>query len=72
VVRRALALVLIASALKLLNASNAQLLLALVVVGVAGPLLWMAARRTVGLPASWRTERRLTATPTPQRTPVST
>src|SRR5262249_54564372 len=43
VVRRALALVLIASGLKLLDASNGQLLLALVVVGIAGPLLWMAA-----------------------------
>jgi uncharacterized membrane protein YfcA len=61
VVRRALALVLIASGLKLLNASNGQLLAALVLVGVAGPLLWMAARRAVGLPASWRNERRLTA-----------
>ncbi|MFL6115150.1 MAG: sulfite exporter TauE/SafE family protein [Catenulispora sp.] len=60
VVRRALALVLIASGLKLLNASNGQLLAALVIVGIAGPLLWMAARRAVGLPASWRAERRLT------------
>jgi hypothetical protein len=59
VVRRALALVLIASGLKLLDASNAELLVALAVVGVAGPLLWMAARRWAGLPASWRTERRM-------------
>jgi uncharacterized protein len=59
VVRRALALVLIASALKLLDASNVQLLVALAAVGVAGPLLWMAARRRAGLPASWRTERRM-------------
>ena len=59
IVRRALALVLIASGLKLLEASNVQLLGALVVVGVAGPLLWMAARRWAGLPASWRTERKL-------------
>jgi uncharacterized membrane protein YfcA len=72
VVRRALALVLIASGLKLLNASNLQLLLALVIVGIAGPLLWMAARRVVGLPASWRTERRLAATPARQETPVTT
>ena len=63
VVRRALALVLIASGVKLLNATNGQLLAALVVVGVAGPLLWMVARRAVGLPASWRTERRLAASP---------
>ena len=72
VVRRALALVLIASGLKLLSASNGQLLLALVIVGVAGPLLWMAARRAVGLPASWRTERRLSATPARQEAPVAT
>jgi uncharacterized membrane protein YfcA len=70
VVRRALALVLIASGLKLLSASNGQLLLTLVVVGIAGPLLWMAARHAVGLPASWRTERRLLTTHS--RTPVPT
>ena len=72
VVRRALALVLIASGLKLLNASNGQLLLAIVTVGIAGPLLWMAARRAVGLPASWRTERRLVATPAREEAPVAT
>jgi hypothetical protein len=71
VVRRALALVLIASGLKLLDASNGQLLLALVLVGVAGPLLWMAARRTVGLPASWRTERRLGTTADREEAPVA-
>jgi uncharacterized protein len=59
VVRRALALVLIASGLKLIGASNGQLLVVVVVVGIGGPLLWMAARRQVGLPASWRAERRL-------------
>lgn len=68
VVRRALALVLIASGLKLLNASNGQLLAALVIVGIAGPLLWMAARRRVGLPASWRAERRIVAA---EREPVA-
>ncbi len=72
VVRRALALVLVASGLKLLNASNGQLVLALVLVGIAGPLLWMAARRAVGLPASWRTERRLSATPHRTEAPVAT
>jgi uncharacterized membrane protein YfcA len=61
VVRRALALVLIASGLKLIGASNGQLLAVVAVVGIGGPLLWMAARRQVGLPASWRAERRLTA-----------
>lgn len=67
VVRRALALVLIASGLKLVGASNGQLLAVLVVVGVGGPLVWMAARRQVGLPASWRTERRIMSQ---QREPV--
>ena len=59
IVRRALALVLIASGLKLIGASNGQLLLVLPVVGIAGPLGWMVARQAVGLPMSWRTERRL-------------
>ena len=72
VVRRALALVLIASGLKLLNVSNGQLLLTLVLVGVAGPLLWMGARRVAGLPASWRTERRLSATPAREEAPATT
>ncbi len=72
VVRRALALVLIASGVKLLNASNGQLLLAIVTIGIAGPLLWMAARRAVGLPASWRTERRLIATPAREEAPIAT
>jgi uncharacterized protein len=72
VVRRALALVLIASGLKLLNASNGQLLLALATVGIAGPLLWMAARRAVGLPASWRTERRFSTTRHRTQAPVAT
>jgi len=72
VVRRALALVLIASGLKLLNVSNGQLLLTLVLVGVAGPLLWMGARRVVGLPASWRTERRLSASPAREEAPATT
>jgi uncharacterized protein len=65
VVRRALALVLLASGLKLVNASNGQLLAALLLVGIVGPFLWMLARRWVGLPASWRTERRLVRTPEP-------
>jgi uncharacterized membrane protein YfcA len=72
VVRRALALVLIASGLKLLDASNGQLLAALLIVGIAGPLLWMAARRTVGLPASWRTERRLATSLARQEVSAST
>jgi uncharacterized protein len=63
VVRRALALVLIASGLKLVGASNGQLIAAVAVVAVGGPLLWMLCRRAVGLPASWRTERRMLAGP---------
>ena len=59
VVRRALALVLLASGLKLLNLPDVAMVAALATVGVAGPLLWMAARRWAGLPASWRTERKL-------------
>jgi uncharacterized membrane protein YfcA len=50
-VRRALALVLLASALKLLNLSNAAMVAVLAVVVVVGPLLWMAARSRHGLPA---------------------
>jgi hypothetical protein len=54
VVRRALALVLLASGLKLLGVSNAVtgILLATVVVG--GSLAWMAVRRSHGFAAvSW-------------------
>jgi uncharacterized membrane protein YfcA len=50
-VRRALALVLLASALKLLELSNAAMVAVLAVVVVVGPLLWMAARVRHGLPA---------------------
>jgi uncharacterized membrane protein YfcA len=50
-VRRALALVLLASALKLLGLSNTAMVVILAVVVVVGPLLWMAARSRHGLPA---------------------
>ena len=49
-VRRALALVLLASALKLLGASNLAMVVVLGVVIVIGPLLWMLARSRHGLP----------------------
>lgn len=62
-VRRALALVLLASALKLLGMPDVALLSALSMLVVAGSLGWMAARRRHGLPALARTERRLAATP---------
>lgn len=53
-VRRVLAVVLLASALKLLNLSNLEMAVTLTVVVVAGPLLWMVARSRHGLPARAR------------------
>ena len=50
-VRRALAFVLLASALKLLNVSNTNTALALGLVLVFAPLLWMLVRRRHGFPA---------------------
>jgi uncharacterized protein len=50
-VRRALAFVLLASALKLLNVSNTGAALALGLVLVFAPLLWMLVRRRHGFPA---------------------
>ena len=50
-VRRALAFVLLASALKLLNVSNSHAALALGLVLVFAPLLWMLVRRRHGFPA---------------------
>lgn len=49
-VRRALALVLLASALKLLGLPDVAMVVALAVVVVIGPLLWMYARSRHGLP----------------------
>jgi uncharacterized membrane protein YfcA len=50
-VRRALAFVLLASALKLLNVSNTHAAIALGLVLVFAPLLWMLVRRRHGFPA---------------------
>lgn len=50
-VRRALAFVLLASALKLFNVSNADTGLILLLVLLFAPLLWMLARRRHGFPA---------------------
>ena len=50
-IRRALAFVLLASALKLLDVSNTVTIAILGVTLVAAPLLWMQARRRLGLPA---------------------
>jgi uncharacterized protein len=50
-VRRALAFVLLASALKLLNVSNTQTGLILVLVLLVAPVVWMLVRRHHGFPA---------------------
>jgi len=57
VVRRALALVLLASGLKLLGMSTIGLALVLLAVVVVGPLVWMSVRRRHGLPSLARLER---------------
>ncbi|MGB9377751.1 MAG: sulfite exporter TauE/SafE family protein [Mycobacteriales bacterium] len=50
IVRRALALVLLASGLKLLGADNVVLISILIIVVLIGPPLWMLARRRHGMP----------------------
>jgi uncharacterized protein len=50
-VRRALAFVLLASALKLLNLPNTQTAITLAAVLVIAPVLWMLVRRRHGFPA---------------------
>ncbi len=50
-IRRALAFVLLASALKLLNVSNVQTVIALALVLLFAPLAWMLVRRRHGFPA---------------------
>jgi uncharacterized membrane protein YfcA len=50
-VRRALAFVLLASALKLLHVSNAHTGIILLLVALIAPLLWMLVRRRHGFPA---------------------
>ncbi|MFL5493046.1 MAG: sulfite exporter TauE/SafE family protein [Gemmatimonadales bacterium] len=50
-VRRALAFVLLASALKLLNLSNSTTAIILALVAVIAPVLWMLVRRHHGFPA---------------------
>ncbi|MDG4831940.1 sulfite exporter TauE/SafE family protein [Solwaraspora sp. WMMD1047] len=57
-VRRALAVVLLASGLKLLGVPNGALLVGLAAALGLGSLAWMAARRRHGLPALARAERR--------------
>lgn len=65
-VRRALAVVLLASSLKLLYASNLQLILGVAAALVLGPLVWAWLRTRYGLPALGRAERG-----TPAREPVA-
>lgn len=60
-VRRALALVLLASGLKLLEVSTEATVLVLVVAVTGGPVVWMLARHRNGLPARHRRSRRATA-----------
>ncbi|GII99203.1 hypothetical protein CLV28_2360 [Sediminihabitans luteus] len=62
VVRRALAVVLLASALKMLGAGNVLTLSAVVGALVLGPLVWMLVRRAHGFPARPRRVRGTTAT----------
>jgi hypothetical protein len=58
-VRRALALVLLASGLTLLGVPEGGIAVVLVTVVVAGSLLWMWLRRVHGFPATYRLGRRL-------------
>lgn len=60
-IRRALAFVLLASGLKLVGLATLPLGVLLAITLVAAPLVWMAARRNLGLPALARTERRIAA-----------
>jgi uncharacterized protein len=60
-VQRALALVLLASSLKLFGFGNTATGLVLLAIVLAGPPLWMLARRRHGLPAMWAIERRRSA-----------
>ncbi len=64
-IRRALAFVLLASALKLLNVSNVDLVVALVVAAAAAPLGWALLRRRAGLPVLPGTEAALLADAAP-------
>jgi len=54
IIRRALALVLLASGLKLLGVPTATLGVVLLAVVIIGPVLWALARRRLGLPAFYR------------------
>ncbi len=75
-VRRALAFVLLASALKLLGLSNEATVIVLGIVLVAAPITWMQIRRRRGFPAlasvemrQYRREKALKAQPSPPSSP---
>ena len=61
VIRRGIAIVLLASGLKLLGVPTPATALVLFGSIVLGPILWMAIRRWSGLPMLWSTERRQAA-----------
>jgi len=65
IVRRALALVLLASGLKLLGASNLVLGGILLTVVLVGPPMWMLARRHHGMPILATQEKAAALTPDP-------
>jgi len=65
IIRRALTLVLLASGLKLLNASNVTLGVVLLGLILIGPPLWMLARRRHGFPPTARSEARAARESTP-------
>jgi uncharacterized membrane protein YfcA len=70
VVRRALAFVLLASALKLLGVSSTATGIALVAVALVAPVLWMLIRRRLGFPALARRRARAALRPTPAEEPL--
>src|SRR5215475_13237493 len=70
-IRRALAVVLFASALKLLHASNVELIAGVAAAAVLGPLAWAWVRTLHGLPPRGRGER-VTRTDAATNNPVTT
>ena len=66
-VRRALAFVLLASALKLLNVANQATGVILLVVLAVAPVLWMLVRKRHGFPALARRPRPVAPVPAPDR-----
>ncbi|HEV7862753.1 MAG TPA: sulfite exporter TauE/SafE family protein [Acidimicrobiia bacterium] len=54
IIRRALAFVLTASALKLLNVGNVEVAVILTAAAIGGPLVWRLVRSTGGLRRDWR------------------